>query len=427
MYLCGAGGGPRIRLREYGRWRPGDDDGQSLIAYAQRMRTARAFEYPRDSWIWRGPGWSPFALAAGVAFIQVVGSHFASQAQGERASLDALAYALLVAGPATLIWRKRYPGTVAAIVTCITLAYLLSDYAFGPIFLSFIIAVFTAVTEGQRVVAWGSSLVLYAGHFVFRAVFDIGGTVTLIELLGVAAWLLVVLVASEGVRLRRDHAVDVARNEQEEIRRRASEERLRIAQELHDVLAHNVSLISVQANVALHLMDEQPEQARASLAAIKEASRDALGELRSVLNILRQNGDGPPLAPAAGLSQLDGLIASAQTRGIIVRTEVRGSRRALPSGVDLAAFRIIQEALTNVARHAQSATAAVRLEYGDAGLVVEIEDSGGGAPVTAPANAGNGIRGMRERAVALGGTFEAGPRPHGGFRVRARLPYEGRV
>ena len=392
------------------------------------MRIAKPATASIDfAWLWRGPGWTPLGLALVVGFIQVIGTHFAAQDQSNRATLDVLAYALLVGGPVALIWRKRYPGAVAVVVTGITLAYLLLDYPFGPVFLSLIIGYFSAITEGQRAWAWASALFLYIAHFALRAAFDIGDGVTWVEIFGVAAWLLIVLVASEGIRLRRDHAVDVARNQQEETRRRASEERLRIAQELHDVLAHNVSLISVQANVALHLMDEQPDQARVALTAIKQASKGALGELRSVLSVLRQLDEGAPRAPTPGLDRLDELVSNASISGISVRTEVTGEPRTLPAGVELAAFRIIQEALTNVTRHAGAETAIVRLQYGDHALGVEVEDSGNGIPVAFPNGSRHGIQGMRERATALGGTLQAGPKPHGGFRVAATLPVDIRA
>ena len=218
---------------------------------------------------------------------------------------------------------------------------------------------------------------------------------------------------------------ELARTEAEEARRRASEERLRIARELHDVLAHDISLINVQAGVALHLMEEHPEQARTALTAIKAASKDALGELRSVLDVLRQADEGPPRAPTAGLEHLDRLVTGAAAAGIDVRVVTDGRARPLPPGVDLAAFRIIQEALTNVTRHAGPATATISLTYGDDELTVQVDDDGKGRPLSGANGSGNGIPGMRERAAALGGRLEAGPRPGGGFRVRASLPLDG--
>jgi signal transduction histidine kinase len=231
-----------------------------------------------------------------------------------------------------------------------------------------------------------------------------------------------------------------------EARRRASEERLRIARELHDVLAHNISLINVQSGMALHLLDERPEQARPALEAINEASEVALGELRSVLDVLSRGlgedgadgepGAWAPHAPAAGVRDLDGLVRRTRAAGLDVDLAVEGEARPVPTEVDLAAFRIAQEALTNVVRHAGGgARATVRLVYAPAELVVQVDDDGNGVesasgrrstdsdrPDGRSGRSGRGIAGMRERVHALGGTFAAGPRPGRGFRVRARFP-----
>jgi signal transduction histidine kinase len=232
----------------------------------------------------------------------------------------------------------------------------------------------------------------------------------------------------------------------EEARRRAGEERMRIARELHDVLAHNISLINVQAGVALHLMDEQPGQSRTALQAIKQASNDALGELRSVLDVLRQGDEQPPRAPASGLAQLDSLVAGAAATGLEVRTRVEGAPRPLPAGTDLAAFRIVQESLTNVTRHAgPAASATVLVRYGPDDLTVQVDDDGRGAAAGKGSEAapgrrstdsdrqvrrsgrpGRGLLGMRERVAALGGELAAGPRPGGGFRMQARFPSTAR-
>jgi signal transduction histidine kinase len=188
----------------------------------------------------------------------------------------------------------------------------------------------------------------------------------------------------------------------------------------------------VQAGVALHLLDERPDQARPALAAIKDASKEALGELRSVLDVLRRSEDGStaPRAPTAGLRDLPGLVERTRAAGLDVTLDVSGGARSVAAGVDLAAFRIVQEALTNVVRHADTSRARVRLDYGDDELTVQVDDDG---RVTAPAmtgtgdttdGAGKGIAGMRERVLALGGSFEAGPRPGRGFRVRARFPID---
>lgn len=213
------------------------------------------------------------------------------------------------------------------------------------------------------------------------------------------------------------------RLDEERRKRRASEERLRIAQELHDVLGHHLSLINMRARVGLHLMDRQPEQARAALTTINMASAEALREVRSVLDTLYPAGQVPPKAPAPGLAQLAALTGDA---GLPVTAVVDGDPRELPAEVDRAAYRIVQEALTNVRRHAgPGATAVVSIGYDQDAVRVAVEDDGGAGSVVQQGNEGNGLSGMRERAVTLGGTFSAGPRTGGGWRVETELPSPG--
>ncbi|MDQ3947486.1 MAG: sensor histidine kinase, partial [Actinomycetota bacterium] len=237
----------------------------------------------------------------------------------------------------------------------------------------------------------------------------------------------VVLALAEVARVRSERAAEAEHARAEQVRRRASEERLQIARELHDVLAHNISLINVQAGVALHLIDERPEQARTALAAIKEASGEALREVRSVLGMLRQVDEAAPRDPAPSLARIDSLVSRAEAAGLAVRVQAEGEPRPLPAGLDLAAFRIVQEALTNVARHAGATSATVRVGYGPDALTVEVDDDGRGVGSPSTVGTGSGIAGMRERAAALGGQFQAGPRPGGGFRVQARFPLRERV
>jgi signal transduction histidine kinase len=374
----------------------------------------------------RGGPWPPAALPVLFAAIQLVGSFFAARGQQQRHPLDGVAIVLLVAGPAALWLRRRYPVPVLAAVVAVTLSYLLIGYPYGPVVLSLVAALVISVVEGHRLAAWLAGLAVYAGHFGIGYLLDRTPTPTAAAALGVGAWLTVILVLAEVARVRRDNLVEAERAREQEARRRASEERLRIARELHDVLAHDISLINVQAGVALHLIDERPEQARTALAAIKQASKDALGELRSVLGVLRQDGDAPRRDPAPGLDQLDELVSRSAAAGIPVHTTIEGTARPLPAGVGLAAFRIAQEALTNVARHAGHASATVRVSYRERDILVEVLDDGRGAtaPVPALRGGGNGIAGMRERAAALGGELQAGPRPEGGFRVLARLPLD---
>jgi signal transduction histidine kinase len=210
-------------------------------------------------------------------------------------------------------------------------------------------------------------------------------------------------------------------------RRAVADERLRLARELHDVVAHAMSVIAVQSGVGAHVAETQPEEARKALAAIETASRAALEELRRLLGVLRQDdGDEPhgSLAPVPGLADLDTLLAEVGKAGLAVRLRVEGVRPELPAGVDLSAYRIVQEALTNVVKHAGPARAQVVVCYGDREVAVEITDDGKGAPGDGrTAKVGHGIIGMRERVALFGGDLEAGPLPGGGFRVAARLPF----
>jgi signal transduction histidine kinase len=362
-----------------------------------------------------------------IGAFQIGVTHIASHRQTGRHGLDALGIALLAIGALGLIGRRRWPVPTLGVAIAATLAYLLLDYAEGPIWLPLIIALFNAMISGHRLVAWGA---LALGYPAFMWLPYLVGSEpkppNALAAVGIAAWLLVLGTVAEIARIRRERSLEIARMHAEEARRRASEERLRIARELHDVLAHNISLINVQAGVALHLIDEQPEQARTALAAIKSASKEALGELRSVLSVLRQADEAPPpRSPAPSVERLDGLVSRASAAGLEVRTEISGTPKTLPAGVDLAAFRIVQEALTNVARHAGHATATIRVGYGEEELTVQVDDNGNGTGQPSTSGGGNGIPGMRERASALGGELEAGPRPGGGFRVLARLPLDG--
>ena len=211
-------------------------------------------------------------------------------------------------------------------------------------------------------------------------------------------------------------AEEAVRTRDEAARRRAMEERLRIARELHDSLTHSISVIQVQAGVAVHLARKRGEDVPPALMAIEEAGADAVRELRATLGVLRsEDGDG------SGLSQLDGLVARARAAGLPVTVTVTGQQRPLPPEADQAAYRIVQEALTNVTRHAGHACASVHLHYTPEALSVQVDDDGQGTG-TRPSGPGLGLVGMRERVSALGGRLQAGPQDGGGFRVRAELP-----
>jgi signal transduction histidine kinase len=375
------------------------------------------------------------ALLAGL--IQVIGCTLAVRYHPDVArGLDWLGYALLVAGPVALLVRRRLRIPVLAVVCAVTLLYYLLSYPFGPFFVAAVLALLGAVRTGRRV---GAIVVCAACWLVVactgRLVHTIGGVPVRSPSLGgaltFAVWLSVIVIIAEAVRTRSIRFAEMARTRAEQgraraeqQRRQASEERLRIARELHDVLGHHLSLINVQAGVGLHLMDERPEQARASLQAIKQASAEALHEVRSVLGVLRPEDEKAPRAPAPSLANLDELVATAGARLV-----VHGEPRRLPAELDRAAYRIAQEALTNVRRHAgPDARATVTIGYRSEELTVVVEDDGRGAADEPDGDGGdgNGIAGMRARATALGGELTAGNRPEGGFRVEARLPWEVR-
>src|SRR3954464_9568122 len=354
--------------------------------------------------------------ALGIAVFQVIGTFGASSNQPDRKSVDALAIALVLVGPLVLAVRDRWPLLAVAVSIIAAEIYIALGSPFGPIFLSIVVALFAAVLAGRRRAA---TLLVAAGFVGF-----VGATVAdpksegvgLVRLALVAGWVTVMLAMAELVRVRRMQAAERHRVAEEEERRREDAQRLLLAQELHDVLAHNISMINVQASVALHLLDEQPDQARPALANIKAASHDALRELRTALDVLR-HGEDAPRAPTPTLADLDGLVDSVRAGGLDIHLQIDGPVQQLPSAVELAAYRIVQEALTNITRHARAHDVSVHVEYDD-GVTIEVLDDGvGGSP-----NGGNGIVGMRERAIALGGSVPAGPRPGGPFLVAAHLP-----
>ncbi|NBE96686.1 sensor histidine kinase [Nonomuraea sp. KC401] len=352
-------------------------------------------------------------LALIVAAAQFVIGRGASWGQQTfREPLDPYAYGLLLVGPLAILLHRRLPLTTTAAALAANDLFLIAGYAYGPSFISPAVLLFLLVTRGKRLIAWimaGATLVSFLAYGWLM------GNRDLLHSVWILTFIMLLMVLAELVRIVRERRAERERTAEEEARRQASEERLTMAQELHDVLAHNISLIHVQASTALHLIDANPEQARTALSTIKTASKEVLGEMRSVLNVLRE---GAPRAPTAGLDRLDELV---ERSGVRVTLERAGSR-PLPSQVERAAYRIVQESLTNAARHAPGSDVAVRLEYGEHELLITVSDTGGtDVPLLAEAGSGNGIPGMRERASALGGTLVAGP-SGAGFEVEARLP-----
>jgi signal transduction histidine kinase len=372
-----------------------------------------------------------------VGAVQLVGASIAAHNQPAANRLDALGVTLLLIGPAALAVRRQRPLSVLGVCTAVTGAYLLLGYPRGPSFVAAIFALLTAVRLGRRRAVWGMLAIGFAALACAGLLWH-RLPVGIVLLVGV--WTVVAVALAEAIRVRAQHLTEMARAgaeasraRREQARRQATEERLLIARELHDVLGHHLSLINVRAGVALHLIDTQPEQAREALAAIKQASAEALSEVRGVLSALYpdRHDEPAPRFPTPGLSDVDALVEEARAAGLTLSLRREGEVRPLPSDVDRAAYRIVQEALTNVRRHAGASTATVRLEYGETLLTMLVENTGA-APAAAEDDAlgeaeGNGIAGMRERAVALGGSLQAGSREGGGFRIAATLPLRRRA
>ena len=361
-------------------------------------------------------------LAAATGLVQLGGSAAISARHGQ--SINLLGYLLLAAGPAALLVRRQFPATVWWVTVAAAVGFAGLEQARGLIYLSLIIAFVNAVLAGRRWAAITGLVVSYLGLLWLPGLTGTGHFPAAALALSVAAWHLTLLSGSEWYRSRRQRAAALAQGEQEADRRRASEERLHIARDLHDVVAHSLAVINVQANTALHLIDQQPDRARSTLSVINDVSKQALVELRGVLGVLREDDDELPRSPAPSLARVSELVSGATGAGITVQVSEEGAKRVLPANVDLAGYRILQEALTNSARHAAGAAVAVRLVYGLGDLVIQVDDDGARHNGTGPngTGGGNGIPGMTERARALGGTLRAGPRPDGGFRVRAWLP-----
>jgi signal transduction histidine kinase len=255
------------------------------------------------------------------------------------------------------------------------------------------------------------------------------------ENLAIFAWTGIGATAGDAVRSRRafvqairERAERAERTREEEARRRVAEERLRIARDLHDVVAHHIALVNVQAGVAAHVMDKRPDQAKEALSHVREASRSALNELRATVGLLRQSGDPEaPTEPAPGLDRLDELAGTFRNAGLHIEVARADQGTALPAAVDLAAYRIIQEALTNVQKHAGAqARAEVSVVRVGPNVEITVLDDGSGDNEASGSGGGHGLLGMRERVTALRGTLTTGPRYGGGFRVHAILPVKNR-
>lgn len=346
--------------------------------------------------------------------VGLVGTAPAAQNQGVPAPPN-WAYAPVLVAAAVFAVRRLIPTVTLAISTVALGVYLLAGFPYGPIVFSFALAVYTV--GAQRPLREAA---LWAGAALAVLVVAglIGGGIALEGVAPKVAWVAGPLAIGVTVRVGREQ---VLQNRRDEARRQADAERLRVAQEVHDVVGHGLAAIHMQAEIALHVLARQPEQAETALTAISRTSRESLDELRATLGAVRRGDDFDDRAPAPGLARLDALVDRTRAVGVPVSVDVSGPVTGLPTAVDLTAYRIVQESLTNVLRHAGAATATVRVARTDDGLTVSVVDTGSADP-PAPGRAGHGLAGMRERVSALGGSLVTGPRPEGGFAVTATLP-----
>ncbi len=329
------------------------------------------------------------------------------------------ALVLAIAGPVLLLGARRFPGpTVALTAAAASANFGVAHDIAGPPYLAFAFAIVGAIVRGARLWAWIAAgatwIVVIAGGLL------LGAQLQPIRIAITTLLLLIVFGVGEGLRTRTERYASYRRMIAERRESEVQAERARIARELHDVLAHSLSQINVQAGVGLHLMDSQPQKAKEALASIKDSSKSALDEVRSLLGVLRAGNDGQdaPLVPEPDLSRLPGLVDSVRTQGVDVT--LSGTVDDPPKAVQLAIYRIVQESLTNVVRHAGAtrATVGIRLDAGD--IVVEVADDGDGFDLAVAG--GRGLLGMHERAEQLGGSLTTGRSPLDGALVTARIP-----
>ena len=457
-------------------WREGRSEGRGQgLSRGWRLAFPEFPGWLRQAWNEPAGRWRPpardTATAAVITVIAVVATYGEAHPTNPSAYFTgthhlpytpAAALLLVVAGGAALAWRRMYPRLVVCIVAAATVAYTLPGYENGVPLLLPAVGLVTIATRFpvRQSAAWalGLTVVLMAATAANNPLGRYNGGFWIIPANNAVALFVGIAIANRGyVQSAR---LQAARQATLDAQRRVDEERLRIARELHDVVAHTMATITVQAAAATQLLRDRPDEAAESLKAIRAASKDGLRELRAILEVLRTATGGAdehadPTQPTPGLNRLDDLVAGVRSAGLPVTVTVTGRQRDLPAVTDLSAFRIIQEALTNTLRHAGPATASVTVDYGEEALRVDVTDTGRGLtassadaayaafvidagfavpapvapgqdPAATLATAGHGLRGMRERAAAADGTIAIGPLPARGFRVEATLPLDTR-
>ena len=372
-------------------------------------------------------------LGVVVAVMQVQGTVAKPDEVGSRplADLGYLGYVLLIVSGLALAARRRWPVPVFLTAALASLVYYSIDITDGPGWIGLFVALYTltAYGDGRRslVIAGAGITVLAIGWLIAAADIEPAAAIGWVAFRIAAS--VMVAALGESVRSRQviaaealERARQAERTREEEARSRVDAERLRIAREVHDTVAHAVAIINVQAGVTAYLLDKRPDSAREALVTIEQTSAQALHEMRTVLGVLRDSDNGR--LPRPGLGQVNDLTAIAREAGLDIKLEVTSSLTPLPSAVDHTAYRIVQESITNVIRHVGPTRVTVALDHGTDVLHVRVTDDGGPGLATddTTAGPGRGIDGMRERCGLRGGELTAGPRPGGGFEVDARLP-----
>jgi signal transduction histidine kinase len=379
------------------------------------------------------------AIAAVVLLCMIAGSFVAPDGEHGMSwgasTPDPLSLLLMVLGAAALVLRRRAPKAVLAVTGVLSVIESVTGDPRAPVAMSAVIALYTVASTTDRPTTWRVGLLTMT---VLTAAAMLAGPLPWYaqENLAIVAWTGIGATAGDAVRSRRafiqairERAERAERTREEEARRRVAEERLRIARDLHDVVAHHIALVNVQAGVAAHVMDKRPDQAKEALGHVREASRSALNELRATVGLLRQSDDPEaPTEPAPGLSRLEELAGTFRNAGLPVEVARADADTDLPAAVDLAAYRIIQEALTNAQKHAgPGAKAEVSVVRVGSNIEVTVLDDGSDNAPEPATGGGHGLLGMRERVTALGGTLTTGPRYGRGFRVHAILPLQTRT
>ncbi|MFD4259271.1 sensor histidine kinase [Streptomyces sp. NPDC058534] len=358
-----------------------------------------------------------WAVAVGVAAALLVAG---LSGQRSATNLDLLlGYALLAGGGLALAAGRRAPVAVLAVTGLCAVGYQAAGFDVPVV--AYLFAVYAAMRAGHRIITLAASVAMLAALplAALASLHDMGEAYAQSRGALELAWLVAAGAAGEALRQAEWRADEAERTREETARRRADEERLRIARELHDSLTHQISIVKVQSEVAVHVARRRGEQVPHALLAIQEAGREATRELRATLEALRDDDTTPP----HGLDHVPELVERAGRTGLEATLTIEGQRHDVPAAVSRTAYRVVQESLTNIARHAAAATASVRIDYRPDALVVRVDDDGTARPGTAPVP-GVGLLGMRERVTALGGRLRAEPRSERGFTVQAELPMD---